>query len=312
MVVTLVAFAGFVAATLLLTGGVGVVIATGMGFPFAAGAFVGVGVPLTAAIVEARDGIGVPSDARPVDSTHDLQRVVDRLARTADVPAPRVHLRDDDTPMVYVVGARPSTSRLVVSTGLVAAVDDGMEAVLAHEIAHVVNRDAVVVTVAYLPIAAAGRLMAWAEDDDGDPRSSDDVNAVLVFALPVWVAAESVGRVLFALLGRARQHAADRGAVALCGSPAALAVALRDVENALDERPPSGRLQSERLALSIVDRPVADPELVELGPEGERPATRVHESRQRRAWLARKLSTHPPVADRVARLREMERALETA
>lgn len=308
MAVTLTAFGLFVCVTLAVTGLIGVVGAIAVDAPPAAGALVGVGVPLAAAAVETRDGVGVPTDAHPVPDDDSLQQTVDRLARGADLPRPRVYQRDDETPVAFVVGTRPRSTRLVVSTGLIDALDaEQLEAVLAHEIAHVANRDAAVVTLAYLPIAAAGRLLTWADADD-----PEDVNLGIVFALPVWLAAASAGRVLIALVGRTRQYAADRGAVALAGSPAALATALGTVASELDERPPSGRVQSRRLTLSVVDRPVMDPEPVALGPEGERTAEHVYESRKRRAWLARKLSTHPPVERRIERLQAMERELETA
>jgi heat shock protein HtpX len=331
---TLAAFLAFVVLFHLVVVGVGVVVATVTKFPVVPVVLLTLAVPVVATGVELWSSASVPPEAEPVASDDDLTRLVARLAQAADLPPPSVYRTPEDTPAAYVVGYTPQSTRLVVSSGLLDLLDrEELAAVVAHELAHVANRDAAVVTVTHLPTAIAARLMDWAADDgessaddygrDGavgvtgsndrnrSDGGSDSLNPLFVLAAPLWLLSETVGRLLIASLGRHRQLAADRAAAALTGSPAALATAIRRIDETLDDRGPDSPVQSERLTLSVVAPAVADPEPVRLGPDGERVATRVHRSRRIGAWVRRRLSTHPPVEERVDRLRAMERDVES-
>lgn len=276
-------------------------------------------VPMTAAVSELRARTAVPNDATPLSADHQLRATVARLAQTVDLPAPTVLVTETDTPLAYVVGYTPGSTRLVLSTGLVELLEPPqLRAVVAHELAHVVNRDAALTTATFLPIAVASRLLAWGttstetvENGRITNAGGGSINPLFVLAIPLWALSATAGRLLAALLGKSRQFAADRGAVAIVGSAGALATAIRRIDAELDDRPPTGPLQSERQSLSVVAKAVADPDRIRLGPDGKRVARRVHRSRQFGAWLRRTLSTHPPVGDRIDRLHAMERELES-
>ena len=229
------------------------------------------------------------------DVTDDLGRVVDderaaaltervaRLAAQADVPAPAVRLVASRTPTAAAVGYRPADSTLVVSTGLVDALDDRqLDAVLTHELAHVANRDAAVVTALSFPRAAAHRAFY-----------RYGLNPVV--ALLAGVAALT-SRTCTAAVARAREYNADDGAVALTGDPAALASALETLDETLDRRPATDLRESAAAAFSIVPPPWDEHPFFD---------------RTRRLIYRRLLGTHPPTDARIERLRAVARERES-
>lgn len=198
-------------------------------------------------------------DARRVDreSHPDLLARVERLAQTADAPTPRVAVSRSSVPNAFAIGARPSKATVVVTEGLLEALDgDELDAVLAHEIAHVRNRDVAVMSLSYF-LPALTYLVAIAafyvlkgvfyalgglEDTDGDGAKGVLVAiAVLVVSAVVTLAISALfwlaSFLLFRVLSQYREYAADRGAAAITGDPAALAAALRDVDDEMSDAP---------------------------------------------------------------------------
>jgi heat shock protein HtpX len=286
-------------------------------------------------------GVGLPEvDARRVDrEVHPvLAGHVDRVAQQLHLPRPTVAVTPDPSPLAMTTGLTADSATLVVSTGLLATLDDEeLEAVVAHELAHVRNRDAAVMTLASVPMVLADGLREWAAADpardeedgdlvygwetveedhgeptftyrqagDGDSDRPDDVDTsptplVYVVATPFWF----VGRLLVGLLARYRELAADRAAAAVTGSPAALASALQSLTDA--DRPPRNdpRARSAVSAMSVV--PDEPPEPIFLGPEGDREP----EFSKRRRRLHRFFRTHPPLERRLDVLAEMETKAE--
>jgi heat shock protein HtpX len=229
------------------------------------------------------------------DLTDDLGRVVDderaaaltervaRLATQADVPVPAVRLVTSRTPTAAAVGYRPADSTLVVSTGLYDTLDDRqLDAVLAHELAHVANHDAAVLTALSFPRAAAHRAFY-----------RYGLNPVV--ALLAGVAALT-SRTCTAVVARAREYGADDGAVALTGDPAALASALEALDSTLGRRPATDLRESSAAAFSIVPPPWEEHPFFD---------------RTRRLIYRGLLGTHPPTDARIERLRAVERERET-
>ncbi len=179
----------------------------------------------------------------------ELVETVTRLAHQADMPAPAVALTRNSAPNAAAVDG-PNGGTVVVTTGLLETVsDDELEAVLAHEIAHLKNRDATVMTVAwllptltyYLAIGT-GTVLYWiyrglatGSSSRGNGRGMAHallvltVTAVITIAISAmfWVASVLVHRVL----SRYREYAADRAAVGMTGDPASLASALRTLDD---------------------------------------------------------------------------------
>ncbi len=242
----------------------------------------------------------------------DLHATVDRLARQADVPVPEVAVVDTELPNAFAVGTLGSGS-VVVTTGLLDLLDeDEREAVLAHEVAHLANRDAGLMTVAwllptityYLAVAAAWVLYGLVRTlgmGGGRSRTSGDGRGLAVAVVVVVVSALATLAVsamfwaasvlLYRVLARYREYAADRAAAAMTGSPAALASALSKVDETMPSVPDADLREydggTEALYLAPLEsRDFGSAELVstDIFPD-----------------------THPPTEERVARLRDLER-----
>ncbi|NUE01760.1 M48 family metalloprotease [Halorubraceae archaeon YAN] len=200
-------------------------------------------------------------NARVVDANTypSLHARVTRLAWQAGIPAPTVAVARNSTPNAFAVGSVRGPGTVVVTTGLLETLtDEQLDSVLAHEIAHLANRDATVMTVAwilptityYLALAAGYVLYGLARIfGSGGVRSrgSGDgraivvaIGAIIISALVTlaisalfWVASVLMHRVI----SRYREYAADRAAVSLTGDPLALASALETIDGTMSEIP---------------------------------------------------------------------------
>ena len=201
----------------------------------------------------------------PVAEAPALHSTAERLAALAEVVKPRLYLLPDGHPRSLAVGRGPSGSALAVSEGLLtAATPAEVEGVLAHELAHVRNRDVLVQTAVVVFAAAlieASRLGGWLE-------------RALLFVLGPTAAA-----FVHLLLSPKREFVADRTAAELCGSPHGLAAALIRLEQASE-------------LVEFRANPATEPlyTINPFAPEG----------------IAALFDTHPPIGDRVLRLRELD------
>jgi len=219
-------------------------------------------------------------DADDPATLADLDERVTRLATLADLPAPDVRLVSSAAPTAAAVGYRPSSSTIVASTELVESLDDPeLDAVLAHELAHVANRDAAVLTAASFPRVAANRAFEryW-------------VNPVMIGYVVVIAAA---GRLCAAMAARTREYVADDAAAAMTGDPAALATALETLDRTADSR--SQRDLRSLAAFTIVPPPWEERRFFD---------------RTYRLVYRGLLGTHPPTERRVERLRRQVRESE--
>jgi len=256
--------------------------------------------------------------ARRVDAeaAPGLHARVDRLAATAGVPTPDVAVVDSEVPNAFAAGRSPETATVGVTEGLRETLDDDeLDAVLAHELAHVRNRDAAVMTVAYalptvtyLVLVTTYRLLAvFVEgfrhaDFDGDSAKGAAALVVLFVATALVTLAVSAlfwvaSGLLFRLLSRYREYAADRGAAAVTGDPTALASALATIDEDMAALPDEDLRELdggvEALYVSSLDVPMFD--------------------RDHDGVLSQELfpESHPPTAERVERLQDLAADLET-
>ncbi|ELZ06837.1 M48 family metalloprotease [Natrialba aegyptia] len=242
--------------------------------------------------------------AAPVDSDAEpeLYRTATTVATMLDVPAPTIAISDSRAPEAMVVGYRPDAIHLVLSAGTIDALDaDELEAVIAHELAHVKNRDAMVMTALSVPVVLAAGLRTRLPEPAGKGAVSIVIVPLLFVSNVVWIA----GRTITAVLARVRERAADRAAAEVTGSPAVLATALATLDDRI-EATPTRDLRAVESVSSLSILPLeADPATrdVRLGPEGD-----VEPSYQwfdRLKW--RLFTTHPPTEDRLETLRSLER-----
>jgi heat shock protein HtpX len=201
----------------------------------------------------------------PVGEAAGLHSTVERLAAMARVAKPKLYLMDDGLPRAMAAGRGPGGSVVAVSTGLLSAASPAeLEAVLAHELAHVRHRDVVVqtsVVVLAATLLELSRVGGW-------------FSRVLLFVLGPIAAA-----FVHLMLSPKREFVADASAAELCGSPHPMADALVRLDQASE-------------LVSFQGSPATEP-LYTINPFLE-------------VGLAALFVTHPPVGERVRRLRELD------
>ncbi len=163
--------------------------------------------------------------AREVDAQNcpEFVGLVAGLARRANLPMPRVYIIDSEHPNAFATGRNPENAAVAATTGLLAILNrDEIEGVMAHELAHVRNRDTLIMTMT-ATIAGAISMLANFGMFFGAGRR--DGGQVLATILAVFVAPFAAMIVQMAI-SRAREYGADRGGAEISGKPQALASAL--------------------------------------------------------------------------------------
>ncbi|ELZ89811.1 zinc metalloprotease HtpX [Haloferax sulfurifontis] len=213
-----------------------------------------------------------------------LHAMVGRLSQQADLPKPKVAIADTRVPNAFATGRSQKSSAVCVTTGLMDTLDDDeLEGVIAHELAHVKNRDVMVMTIASFLSSIAFLIVRWGWFFGGDrDRQNMPVIVAILASLVVWI----ISYLLIRALSRYREYAADRGAAVITGRPSALASALLKISGRMDNVPKRDmRDTSEMNAFFII--PIKSD------------------------FIGRLFSTHPSTENRVERLRDMEREMET-
>ena len=216
----------------------------------------------------------------------ELHDMVSRLAQQADLPKPKIAVADSRVPNAFATGKSPSSSAVAVTTGIMRTLDeDELEGVLAHELAHIKNRDVMVMTIASFLSTIAFIVVRWGWLFGGGRERGGGGAPVIVAilaSLAVWI----ISFLLIRALSRYREFSADRGGAVITGKPSALASALLKISGRMEKVPKEDlRDQSEMNAFFIIP--------IKSGIVG------------------RLFSTHPSTEKRVERLRELERELET-
>ncbi|MDQ3936289.1 MAG: M48 family metalloprotease [Actinomycetota bacterium] len=224
-----------------------------------------------------------PGGATREDAVPLVEGHLARLAALADLPAPRADVFWADAPLCWTTVGLTGRPRVHVATGLVNRLsDDQLGAVLAHELTHVVNGDARIMTFVAGPatwILASLRDM-WRQGG----RVALAAVVVGLFMAPLVLPAALTGRVV----SRHRELTADRGAALLTGSPVAIASALLALSGRLDQIP-----KRDLRAAGAGD-------LFYILPTREA------------YGIGRLWATHPPLGRRVAQLERMEQTLQRA
>jgi heat shock protein HtpX len=217
----------------------------------------------------------------------DLHAAVQRLSQQADLPKPTVAVAETTTPNAFATGRNRSNATVCVTTGLMQTLDDDeLDGVIAHELAHIKNRDVLVITIASFLSSLAFLIVRWGAFFGGGHRGrrggGGGIIAAILVSLVVWI----VSFLLIRLLSRYREYAADRGGAAITGQPSALASALTKLSGEMDQVPSEdAREQAEMNAFFII--PI------------------------RKGFVGSLFRTHPATEKRVERLRDLERQLES-
>jgi heat shock protein HtpX len=175
--------------------------------------------------------------AQPVGPDHPLSKLVARLVQRANLPMPKVYVIPDPSPNAFATGRNPSHAAVAATEGILRLMDEReLEGVMAHELAHVKNRDILISSVA-ATIAAAimmvARMAQFAALFGGAGRSDDRDEGMNPIALIATMVLAPMGAMLIqAAISRSREFAADAEGARIAGSPYGLADALRKLETA--------------------------------------------------------------------------------
>ncbi len=215
-----------------------------------------------------------------------LYKMVEKLSQKAELPMPGVYIVPTNTPNAFATGRDPEHAAVAVTEGIMRMLpEDELEAVIAHELSHIKNRDtltqAVAATVAgaiswLAQVASYGMWFRGGRNDNG-PNP-------LVLLLTVMLAPISATIIQMAI-SRTREYSADAGAAKLTGNPRALARALQRLDGSLRQTPMEGN-------------PAFEPLLIMNGFSGR--------------FMANLFATHPSTEERVEQLLKLERELPGA
>jgi heat shock protein HtpX len=222
--------------------------------------------------------------SQPITEQDDpeLYRVVREQARLAGLPMPKVYEIYSDSPNAFATGRSPNNAAVAVTTGIRRILNrEELSAVLAHEMAHVGNRDTLIMAVVATVAGAISMLALLAQFSAifgglfGGREGRDNFVGLLIVAIVMPIAAA----VVRAAVSRTREFQADATGAHNCGNPLALASALQKLERGAEVRP---MRVSEGASHLFIVNPL------------------------RGASMASLFSTHPPTSDRVRRLTSMD------
>jgi len=176
-------------------------------------------------------------DAQPVDrSSHpQLYGMVEELARKADLPMPSVYIIPQKQPNAFATGRNPENAAVAVTEGIMQALnEDELRAVIAHEFAHIQNRDILTQTIVTTVVSALTMLAQFAYfiPIGGSDRGSNPFVALIVL-----ITAPIAATMLQAAISRTREYEADRVGAEICGQPGKLASALQRIGKAAEKIP---------------------------------------------------------------------------
>ena len=212
-----------------------------------------------------------------------VHRIVRSLATRAGIPMPKLYLLPSEAPNAFATGRNPQHAAVAVTHGILRIMDETeLEGVLAHELSHVLNRDILISTIA-ATIAGAismvanmaqwGMMFGGARYDDDEGHGTNPIALILTFIL-----APLAAMIIQMAVSRSREYQADASGAKLTRNPLGLASALGKLEQASRMVPMNANPSTAHL---FIVNPLSGRSLMSL------------------------FATHPPVQDRIARLRSM-------
>jgi heat shock protein HtpX len=215
-----------------------------------------------------------------------LHSMIERLCIQADLPKPRVAVADSDVPNACAMGRSQKNATVCATTAIMRTLSPAeLEAVMAHELTHVKNRDVMIMTLASFFASVAAMMMQFGFFFGGGD-SDDDGGLPFIVVLLASFVVYIVSFFLMLALSRYREFAADRGSALITGRPSALASALVHISGAMEQVPTKDLREAERMnAFYIVPTSV-------------------------KGAVQTLFATHPPMEKRIERLQAMEAQLQ--
>ena len=227
-------------------------------------------------------------DAREVSEADapQLYGIVEKLAKNADLPMPRVYIIDSPVPNAFATGRNPDHAAVAVTTGIMKALDyNEISGVLGHELAHVKHRDILTGTIAASMagvISMIADVVQWGAIFG--TRSDDDDNGGWIGTLATIIVAPLAAMLIQLAISRSREYDADKTGGEICGNPMYLANALEKIEYYASNTAPMKQAGTATAHMFIIN-PLENSKKV----------------------LKNLFSTHPDTDDRIAHLREQAR-----
>lgn len=217
----------------------------------------------------------------------NLHQTVTRLCAMADLPKPKIAIVRTPMPNAFATGKGPNSAVVAVTTGLMDRLNQGeLEAVLAHELSHVKNRDMTVLTIASFLSTAAFYLVRYGMYFGGfgnNRKGGGNIILIWVISIAVWV----ISFLLIRVLSRYRELAADRGAAMVTGNPGNLISALMKISDTMPKIPTEDLRKAEGMNAFFIVPALSGSSVMSL------------------------FSTHPTTEKRIAELEKMQREMES-
>jgi heat shock protein HtpX len=232
--------------------------------------------------------------AQPVTEQElpQLYEIVGRLTRRAGMPMPKLYVIPSESPNAFATGRNPSHAAVAVTQGIMRLLDwRELEGVLAHELSHVKNRDILISTIAAAVaglISSLGHMIQWGAMLGGFSSRDDDRRGGGIEMLAWAILAPIMAMIIQLAVSRSREYGADASGAALLGDPEPLADALLKLERGNEVIP------------------------YQYGGPATAHLFIVHPFSGMGGKMLSLLSTHPPIEERVRRLREMKRGMRYA
>ena len=215
----------------------------------------------------------------------ELHEMITRLCALADIPKPKVAVVRTEIPNAFATGRNAKNAVVAVTTGILDQLDRSeLEAVIAHELSHIKNRDVMIMTIASFLSTVAFFIVrnSFYFRMSTSDRKGGGLAAAVFVSIIVWI----VSSLLIKALSRYREFSADRGSALITGHPSNLASALMKISGRMSRVPKEDLRKVEGMnAFFII--PAVSGSLMNL------------------------LATHPPVEKRIAALEQMEKEIET-
>lgn len=216
-----------------------------------------------------------------------LHKMVEDLARRAEIPKPKIYLVPMEQPNAFATGRGPGHAVVAVTRGILDILDEEeLRGVLAHELAHIKNRDVLVASIAATIAGAISMIVNWLQFAliFGWGRDEENNNPLsLVGSLLLIIVTPIIAAIIQMAISRSREYLADETGAYICGCPLALAKALEKIHNYVTQVPP--QKVNEGTAHLFIENPLKGEGLMEL------------------------FSTHPSTEKRIARLVEIARKM---
>jgi len=217
------------------------------------------------------------------DEYPELRRTVEKLCKEADLPLPKIAIMQSPVPNAFATGRSPKHAVVACTDSIIRLLNkDELEAVLAHELAHVKNRDILTMTMASFIAMIASMIMQsfFFSALFGGRNREGSGGTIIIWVVSIIVYA--VSTLLILALSRYREFAADRGSALITKNPKALISALSKISGRMDVVPPEAKAKIEAANAFFIIPAISGSSFMEL------------------------LSTHPPLEKRIANLEKID------